>query len=200
MQALQAPLVSVINRALADCPQGRARLIPYFGKTARLEAAPFFLVFRVCPDGTLETSSVGPDVTLRAPLACVPSLARGDAAALRRVTITGNAGFAQEIAYIAQHLPVDWAAPLEGRLARLLPPTWAAAATQTVTRSARGVARWAHDGAGRLGRNLSEYALEEAEWIVRPRDVQDFAGGVDALTDALARLDKRLTRLEGRTR
>ncbi len=47
-----------------------------------------------------------------------------------------------------------------------------------------------------LGRNASEYLIEEVELMARKVDVARFNRAVDTLADDVARLEARLARLE----
>jgi len=192
---------AAINHLLAREPWARAQLAPYAGKTARLAASLLSLDLRVRDDGLLEpvandahtadeaAASASFDVTITASADALPAfLQGGQAAAMKHVRIDGDAEFASTIARLAEHL--RWEP--EEDLAGLIGDAPAHQLAQG-TRSAVEYLR-------RSGRNLLEsaveYLLDEDPQLVRHASLDHMRDGIVTLRDALARLEKRIVRLD----
>jgi len=60
----------------------------------------------------------------------------------------------------------------------------------------RSLARWHADAARRLVESLADYAVDEKRMLMPRGEVDEFAGAVARLRDAVERLEKRIARLE----
>ena len=187
------PFAAAVNHLLARESWARERLAPYAGKTARLSCPPVILMLMVQPDGYLaaieEREAQQFDVTVSVPADALPAfLQGGQAAVMKHVKIEGDAEFAAVIARLAEHL--RWEP--EEDLARLL-------GDAPASRLA-ALARSAGDHARRTGRNLldsvAEYLLDENPQLVRRAALEDFNAELARARDALARVEKRVERLE----
>lgn len=199
------PFTAAVNHLLARENWARERLMPYVGKTARVVAPPVELTLAVQPDGYF--AAVEPDAEAvsvdAAPPVCdvsvtladgaVPAFLRGgQAAVMKHVKIEGDAEFAAQLAKLAEHL--RWEP--EEDLARLIgdEPAYRVAS----------LARTVFGQATRAGRNLleslTEYWLDEDPQIVRHASLSAFEADLREARDALARLEKRVERLETRGR
>jgi ubiquinone biosynthesis protein UbiJ len=187
------PFAAAVNHLLARESWARERLAPYAGKTARLSCPPVTLMLMVQPDGYLaaieEREAQQFDVTVSVPADALPAfLQGGQAAVMKHVKIEGDAEFAAVIARLAEHL--RWEP--EEDLARLL-------GDAPASRLA-ALARSAGDHARRTGRNLldsvAEYLLDENPQLVRRAALEDFNAELARARDALARVEKRVERLE----
>ncbi|TDN68475.1 SCP2 sterol-binding domain-containing protein [Paraburkholderia sp. BL10I2N1] len=187
------PFAAAVNHLLARESWARERLAPYAGKTARLSCPPVTLMLMVQPDGCLaaieEREAQQFDVTVSVPGEALPAfLQGGQAAVMKHVKIEGDAEFATVIARLAEHL--RWEP--EEDLARLV-------GDAPASRLA-ALARSAGDHARRTGRNLldsvAEYLLDENPQLVRRAALEDFNAELARARDALARVEKRVERLE----
>ncbi|SMF98321.1 ubiquinone biosynthesis accessory factor UbiJ [Burkholderia singularis] len=194
------PFAAAVNHLLARETWARERLIPYAGKTARLDVPPVVLVLLVQPDGYLaaldepDAGHVDVSIALAGHAgggswdALGAFLTGGQAAMMKHVKIDGDAEFATQIAKLAEHL--RWEP--EEDLARFVGDAAAHRIAASV-RSAGGHAR-------RAGRNvldsIAEYWLDENPQVVRKRALADFDAELARARDALARVDKRIERLE----
>jgi len=187
------PFVAAVNHLLARESWARERLAPYAGKTARLSSSPVVLALVVQPDGYLgalgETDAQQFDVTLSVPSDALPAFVQGgQAAVMKHVKIDGDAEFATVIAKLAEHL--RWEP--EEDLAKLIGdgPAWRVAS----------IARTVGEHVQRTGRNLldtaAEYLLDENPQLVRRTALDDFNVELAQARDALARVEKRIQRLE----
>jgi ubiquinone biosynthesis protein UbiJ len=212
--------IAVVNHLLARETWARDRLIPYAGKTARLSLPGMALALGVTAEGLLVTPGAAPansdarvpgeaaagqapagardeaalvfDVTIAVPAAALSAFAGGgQAAVMKHVRIEGDAEFAATIAKLAEHLRWD----AEEDLARVIgdAPAYRAASI------ARGIA----DQARRTGLNLiqsvSEYLLDENPQLVRRGELDGFAADLARVRDTLARVEKRIERIEAKT-
>ncbi|MFL6686780.1 SCP2 domain-containing protein [Paraburkholderia graminis] len=187
------PFVAAVNHLLARESWARERLASYAGKTARLSSPPVVLALVVQPDGYLgalgETDAQQFDVTLSVPSDALPAFVQGgQAAVMKHVKIDGDAEFATVIAKLAEHL--RWEP--EEDLAKLIGdgPAWRVAS----------IARTVGEHVQRTGRNLldtaAEYLLDENPQLVRRTALDDFNVELAQARDALARVEKRIQRLE----
>ncbi|AGK46596.1 MULTISPECIES: SCP2 sterol-binding domain-containing protein [Burkholderia] len=194
------PFAAAVNHLLARESWARDRLIPYAGKTARLEVPPVTLVLLVQPDGYLAAVEAHDARQFDVSIALSSSagggafdavaafLQGGQAAVMKHVKIDGDAEFATQIAKLAEHL--RWEP--EEDLAKIVGDA-AAYRIATVARSAGAHAR-------RTGRNvldsIAEYWFDENPQVVRTSELADFDAGLARARDALARVEKRIERLE----
>ena len=187
------PFAAAVNHLLARESWARERLAPYAGKTARLSCSPVVLTLLVQPDGYLgvvgETEAQQFDVTISVPSDALPAFVQGgQAAVMKHVKIEGDAEFATVIAKLAEHL--RWEP--EEDLAKFIGdgPAWRVAS----------VVRTVGEHVQRTGRNLldtaAEYLLDENPQLVRRAALEDFNVELARARDALARVEKRLERLE----
>ncbi|WP_459624859.1 ubiquinone biosynthesis accessory factor UbiJ [Burkholderia sp. 3C] len=192
-------VAAAVNHLLARESWARDRLIPYAGKTARLEFSPVTLVLLVQPDGYFaaveahEAPQVDVSIALggaqRSPFDAVTAFVQGgQAAVMKHVKLEGDAEFATQLAKLAEHL--RWEP--EEDLARVVGD---AAAYRIAT-----LVRSAGDQARRTGRNLlgslTEYFLDEDPQVVRRAALTEFDAELARARDALARVEKRVERLE----
>jgi ubiquinone biosynthesis accessory factor UbiJ len=181
------------NHLLARESWARERLVPYAGRTARLVSSPFALFLLVQPDGLLAAADEAEaqlfDVTISVPADAFPAFIQGgQSAVMKHVRIDGDAEFANTIAKLAEHL--RWEP--EEDLARLIGDSGAhriGSAMRTAGVQAR-----------RAGRNLlesaAEFLLDEQPQLVRRSALDSFNAELSSARDALARVEKRLERLE----
>jgi ubiquinone biosynthesis protein UbiJ len=187
------PFAAAVNHLLARESWARERLAPYAGKIARLSCSPVDMMLLVQPDGYLtavdESAAPQVDVTVSVPSDALPAFVQGgQAAMMKHVKIEGDAEFATLIAKLAEHL--RWEP--EEDLAKLIGdgPAWRIA---SIARTASGHAR-------RTGRNLldsvAEYLLDEKPQLVRRAALEGFNAELARARDTLARVEKRVERLE----
>jgi ubiquinone biosynthesis protein UbiJ len=186
---------AVVNHLLVREPWALERVKPYAGKCVKLTCGPVPIALVVQPGGLFAATSEGEagrfDVTIAVPLDALPAfLQGGQAAVMKHVRIEGDAEFATTLAKLAENLRWD----PEEDLARVIGD----APAHRVGRIARTV----QEQAQRTGRNLldtvAEYLLDERPQLVRNSALDGFNAELSATRDALARLEKRIERLERR--
>lgn len=200
---LAAPVVAALNHLVEQEPWACGLLTPFAGRVIRFDAAAFSLSLKVTGQGCIERAldTDVPAVTLLVPLQLWPLVAAdvaegGQAAAMRHVRIDGDAEFANAVSTLARHLRWDAAEDL----ARALRGVMGGPVADSMAQRAVDGARQVHAQATRVGRalvdNVTEYLLDEQPTLVRHAALDVFGGEVARLRDDLARLEKRLERLE----
>jgi ubiquinone biosynthesis protein UbiJ len=190
-QFVNAAAIAVLNRMLVEESWARDRLAPFAGRGARFEAAPFSVQFKIVDGGAIGEAGDEPvAVKIGMSLANLP-LALGDPqAALRDLTLEGDAEFAQALAFVLQNLRPDPEEPLSRFIGD-------AAAQRVVGLLRTSAAQW-RELADRMLDNTANYFVAENPMIVGREDVAGFSGAVSRLRDDVARLTKRIERLEQR--
>jgi ubiquinone biosynthesis protein UbiJ len=183
----------LLNRLLAAEPWARLRLAPFAGETVELRAPPLpALRLRILAGGTVdagdrvESDPPGLVMTLKPEL--LAGLARGEEHALRSVAVEGNAKLAAEVLVLVRHLRWD----LEEDLSRLVGDV----AAHRLADAARAFAAWHLDAAQRLASTVADYVTDERQILARRAELDALGESVARLRDGIARLDKRLERLD----
>lgn len=191
---LSSVFLIATNHLLGQSGWARQRLLPHAGQTARLALPPLTRIdFSVAAEGYLaEWSGEGePEVSLRLALSELPQLlGSGLASAMRHVRIEGNAEFAEALGFVFRHLRWD----AEEDLARVFGDI----AAHRMVEGGRQVVEGGRRSLERAGENLAEYLTEEADLLLPRSALPPFVHEVIALRDDVARLDKRLAKLERR--
>ena len=179
----------LLNRLLAAEEWARQRLAPFAGETIELRAPPLpTLRLRILQGGTVQAGGAEAGLTMTLKPELLGALARGEEHALRTVEVHGNARLAAEVLVLVRHLRWD----VEEDLSRLFGDVVA----HRLAGAARAFAAWHVDAAQRVAGALVDYATEEKKLLVRRADLDTLAEPLAQLRDAIARLDKRLDRLE----
>lgn len=186
-----SPAIAGLNHMLADAPWARERLAPFAGRTATFHVTPFVLSLGIDADGHFtEAATATPDVTLELPLASLPKAVGGTDVLMADIRISGNADFADALGFVLRKLRWDG----EEALAHLFGDIIAHRAVAT----ARAVAGWHRQAAQNVVANLVEYFGEEQPLIVKQAALESLASDIATLRDDLARLDKRVQKLQTR--
>ena len=202
-------LPAAINHLLAAEPWARAQLAPHVNKTLHVVVHPFTIKLSVAPDGSVAraAASATSDTTVTLPFSAIArALAAGgrrvgdgsdgdnkrgdDNVLMRDMHLEGDADFAHAAAMLARHLRWD----VEEDLSKLVGD----AAAHRMVATARAANNEFKRTNEKFAAGISEYLLEENPQLVRPRAVRLLADGVRKLRDDIARLEKRLDRLNAR--
>ncbi|PMS21203.1 sterol-binding protein [Trinickia dabaoshanensis] len=190
------PFAAAVNHLLAREAWARERLAPYAGKTARLTFSSIALTLAVEPGGYLsavdEIDARAVDVSLAVAADALPAFVQGgQAAVMKHVKIEGDAEFATQLAKLAEHL--RWEP--EEDLAKLIGDAPAHRAAELVRTAGAQALR-----AGRgLRDSIAEYLLDESPQLVRRGALDTFNSELARARDALARVEKRIDRLDQQT-
>lgn len=178
-----------LNHLLQQTPGAAEALVRHAGMSVRFDLAVRQLDFRIADDGYLSEAVVAtPDAVIRPTAAMLARLPFFGREALRLADYQGEPALLATLDRVFKQL--DW--DVEADLA-----PWVG---DIAAHRLHGIGRDALAGlrqvATTLGVNASEYVVEEAELMARRVDVDRFNRDVDTLTDAVARLEARLARLE----
>jgi ubiquinone biosynthesis protein UbiJ len=184
-------VVGVLNRLLARENWARDRLAPFAGRAARFEAPPFALALAVTDGGGFaDARDNEPSVTVGLDLAALP-LALGDPqAALRNVSLKGDADFAQALGFVLQNLRPE----PEEELSRFVGD----AAAERIVGLIRLSAQHWRQLAERMLDAGAHYLITENPTLVPRDEVATFCAEVARLRDDVARLEKRIELQERR--
>ncbi len=205
-RALRSMLQATVDRALLLDPQAGAILAPLHGKRIGVEITDpiaLKLTIEFFNERVLLTSLASNDVAQDQSNVAVR--VRGSASSLLRlaggrlaggaqelpssaqVSVQGDIALLQQVRTILSRLRLDFEEPL----AKLLGDELA----YPLSRAARKVAAASHRAVRELGDDVHEFLAQESQLLAGDDAVQDFGDEVDRLRDALARLDKRVSRV-----
>jgi len=178
-----------LNHLLQQSPGAAKALCRHAGCSVRFDLTLAQFDFRIADDGCFSEAVVDvPDAVIRPTAALVTRLPFFGREALRDADYSGDPALLATLDRVFKQL--DW--DVEADLAPIVGDV-AAHRLHAFGRDA--LASLAHTLFA-LGRNASEYVVEEAELMARGVDVARFNHEVDMLADDVARLDARLRRLE----
>lgn len=190
LRVFDRPFIAAVNHLLAGASWAGPRLAPFAGRTLRIAAAPFVVSATVDERGYLVAAqdAAAPAVTLAFAPSLLPRLLAGDEAARREVQVDGDPEFAAAIAHLFAHLRWDIEDDLAGIVGDL--------AARRIVQSGEAAAALPGRLAASLGRSAAHYWTHEDPLIASREAVAHFVSEVDTLRDDLARLAKRIERLE----
>ena len=188
---LASTAIAALNHLLSEAPWARERLAPFSSRVAVFDLQPAVrLTLGVDPEGYFtEAASETPDVTLELPLSSFPKAVGGIDALMGDIRITGNADFADALGFVLRKLRWDG----EEALSRLIGDIPAHRAVGSL----HDIVQWHRDTARNVTENLAEYLSEEKPLLVKHATFDSLAREGAELRDDLARLEKRIARLEG---
>ena len=187
-QIANSAAVALLNRMLAREQWARDKLAPFAGRIARFDAAPFALTLQVASDGTFAVADSGdPAVTIGVALSSLPLALVDPRAAMKDVRLSGDAEFAQALAFVLQNLRPE----PEEELSRFIGD---AAAQRLVGFMRASASQWKQIAEGMLD-NTAHYVVTENPIVVGRDDLETFNQDVNRLRDAVARIEKRIDRL-----
>lgn len=186
---IASPLVSLLNHLLAPAEWARSRLLPHVGQCAELQLPVGTVRLVVGTDGTLAESSGAQESDLVLTLTEGAALAAlgGADAAMKHVRIAGNAEFGEALGFVIRNL--EWDA--EADLARLVGNV----AAPRIHRSVVSMLSWQRDALQRGADNLRDFLVHERPTVVARPELESWAAELITLADDLARLEKRVNKL-----
>lgn len=187
-------IVPPINHVLRQASWAREKLSAHSGKVARIALLPFTFDLAVKENG--EVAAAGADALPAVELTLTPALLlrilSGSEAAASEVTVSGDALFAADINTLARNLRYD----AEEDLSRLVGDI----AAHRIAETGRGFVAWQKALFANFAANSAEFFTFEQPLLAQGMRVREFIAQVDELRDAVARLEKRIEKLEARTR
>jgi len=179
-----------VNHVLRGSPLALERLRPHAGRTVAFRVGPVALALTVQSTGEVAAALPGTarDLEVRISPFLVPRLAAREEAAFGEIEMEGDAQLAQEVSFLVRNLSWD----VEEDLSRVVGDI----AAHRIAGAARGLARWGRDASLRVAQGAAEYWTEESPLVASRVKVEGFVRDVSELRDAVARLEKRIERLE----
>jgi len=179
----------LLNRLLAAEPWARLRLAPFAGETLELRAPPLpALRLRILAGGTVEAGDAEPGLTMTFKPEVLAALMRGEEHVMRAVEVRGNDKLATQVLVLTRHLRWD----AEEALSRVVGDV----AAHRLADAGRALAAWHEDAARRLAAAFGDYLTDEKQLLARRAELDALGESVARLRDAIARLDKRIERLD----
>ncbi len=194
-------LEAALNRALSLDADTRAALAPLDGRSIALVLAAPPLALRVWVEG--ERLRVGPPLTDAEPDLAVRSTLggllsqvqgmlglspHGDAPAIGRMRIEGDAELARRLQSLASGFDPDWQRPFASVFGDVV--------GVQVANAFAAALRQAQVFAGNGAQALAEYVTEESRDVVAKGELDAFHDDVDVLRDDAERLAARVARLQ----
>jgi ubiquinone biosynthesis protein UbiJ len=184
-QIANSAAITLLNRMLSREQWAREKLAPFAGRSARFDAAPFAMTLQIAQDGTLAAAGDGdPAVTIGVALASLPLAMIDPKATMKDVRLTGDAEFAQALAFVLQNLRPE----PEEELSRFIGD---AAARRLVGFMRTSATQWKQIAESMLD-NTAHYVVTENPMVVGRDDLESFSQEVKSLRDAVARIEKRI--------
>lgn len=181
-----------INQLLQREAWAREKLLPFAGKCARLAVPPAAFTLSVQADGHVKgADGAAPDVTITVAAGSLPEVLRDPAGAISRAEVTGDSEFAGAISYLFTHLRWDF----EEDLSKLVGDV----AAHRIAGFGREAAQVPGRVAESVSRSITAYLQEERGTVPSADEVKAFNSAVDVLRDDVARVEKRLDRLQPRS-
>lgn len=173
--------LTALNRLLASEVWARQLLEPHVGQTAVFEIAGWPLRFTVGEGARLLPAVAGitADVSIRVPVEALGRLSEGPDALRTGARIEGNAGFAETLAKLIQHLRPDLAAWLAPWLGDVL--------AHRLARSTQALGKAGLETGQRLGAAGLDILRQNDGPLPSRTEFERFSSG---LADLKSRLDK----------
>ena len=184
-QIANSTAVALLNRTLAHEQWARDKLVPFSGRSARFDAAPFALTLQVTDAGTFAVAdNAEPAVTIGVALSSLPLALLDPQAAMKDVRLSGDAEFAQALAFVLQNLKPE----PEEELSRFIGD---AAAQRLVGFMRASASQWKQVAENVLD-NTAHYVVTENPMVVGREELESFNQDVNHLRDDVARIEKRI--------
>lgn len=186
---LNRQAAAAVNHLLEPATWARKALEPFAGAIVAIELGPARLRLAIGPDGMV-SAATGADtasLTLSLDLLTAARIVAGDVSARSGVRTQGDDELARATWHVASNLQWDY----EDDLSRVTGDVLA----HRIGEWLRSAGRASRDSALRAGLAASEYLTEEGRMTPPQAELNAFAEDVDALRDAVARLEQRIAAL-----
>jgi len=179
-----------LNHLLRSESWASKRLRPYAGKTVRFCILPFLDInLTVHASGELlaAMSCATIDTTITLDLGLLPRLLAHDEEAYRKISISGDSAFAEELLRISKNLHWDMEQDLSGIIGDIL--------AHRVVKASEDLKQWHNKTIRNLSETLVEYWMEEQPLLVKSIHVHEFISEVGALRSDVEQLEKRVEKI-----
>ena len=184
-QYASSAAIAVLNRMLVREQWARDKLAPFAGRSARFDVAPFTLALQVADGGVFAaTDPSEPAVIIGIDLFSLPLAMLDPKAAMKDVRLSGDAEFAQALAFVLQNLRPE----PEEELSRFIGD---AAAQRLIAFMRASASQWKQMADSMLD-STAHYVVTENPMVVGSDDLEAFNQDVNRLRDAVARAEKRI--------
>ena len=192
---LERGAVAGLNHLLSQQAWAAERLRPFSGQAVEIRCPPFpDLRLTITKGGLLERarSDATSALVVKLKPGALPLLLARDGGARGQIEIEGSADLASAVDELFRDLAWDVEEDLSSVFGDVI--------AHRLASGGRAFAAWQREALLRLAENLAEYWTEEQPLLVRPVDAEKFSRDAGALRDEVARLERRIERLESGSR
>ncbi|PKO42867.1 MAG: sterol-binding protein [Betaproteobacteria bacterium HGW-Betaproteobacteria-4] len=189
MEVLSPLVIRVLNHLIQGESWAQTRLIAHSGAQLLIDSGIFVLRLGIDERGLFHVGdkALQADVSITLPSDLPARFLFNRDTLFSSVKLGGSADIAESLAFVLRNLRWD----SEADLAQLVGDIPA----RRLARFGQILAAAIQDAVGRVTKNFSEYAVEEAGMLALNRDVTAFGSAVSCLQDDVARLEKRISKL-----
>lgn len=181
-------LAAALNRLLIHSPEAAAELARYAGRNVRIETPLLKATLVLTGEGRLGETGADPEVTLILPLSFFIVRTHNPAAAARQIELIGDVELGGHVGHALAMLRWDAAEELSALVGDVV--------AHRLVRFAGLVGGIPGALGGRLLATYAEYWRDENPILPKADQVERWQASVDALRDDIARLEKRIEKLE----
>jgi ubiquinone biosynthesis protein UbiJ len=181
-------LIGALNHLLGQAPAVQADLAKLAGRTFAVSLPLFAANVIIMPDGLLAHSAAEPEATLVLSTRFFLTRLTDVQAASRQVVLEGDAELASKAGAALGALSWDAAEDLSSLVGDVL--------AQRVVMTSQALLKMPLSFGQRFTETMVEYLRDEDRLLPRKEAVVEFCDAVDTLRNDMARLEKRLARLE----
>ncbi|MCB1914318.1 MAG: hypothetical protein KDG52_01155 [Rhodocyclaceae bacterium] len=187
---LAGAAIALLNHLLDDAPWARTRLARHAGSRARVVAGIAKLDVAIANDGLLAEclSADAPQVVIEMPAPTPLALAQGVDGLVRAARVEGEVELADSLGFVFRNLRWD----VEGDLARFVGDI----AAHRLHRTGIATAQAGRRALAAAEENLREFVAEDTTALLPTSRLSERARSLRRMRDSLARLEKRVDRLE----
>ena len=184
------PSAAALNHLLTQNSWASGRLVPFAGRTARFDIAPFSFAWTILTDGSIrdaDSATSADAVCIIAP-SLLPRLALHDEEAHSEILSEGDAALLAEIFYLSRNLRWDAAENLSHVTGDI--------AAERIVQTLQNTRLQLQESMLNFSLAAAEYWTEERPLLAKPQQVSAFMHQVDTLRDDVSRLEQRIKRLD----
>jgi ubiquinone biosynthesis protein UbiJ len=183
-----ATLIAALNHLLEGQPWVRERLVPFAGRSVRLEIPPLDLHLLIAADGALRAAATpdAADATIQLSALRALRLLVARQAPGQGVKVNGDEALAAALHGVFRELRWD----IEEDLSRVVGDV----AARRLVGWGEALRAWQREAAGSFAGSVGEYLVEERSILAGKGDVAHWVQEVDRLRDDVERLQKRIDR------